>query len=431
MATHIGPACRRLLLALSLAAAPAASAGDLAITGARIVQAADAPVIARGTVLVADGRIVAVGAGDAVRVPPGTATVDAAGRTLVPGFWNSHVHLIAPPLLDAARHPAAVLEPALRALLTRWGVTTAVEVGGAPGNVLALRARIAAGEVRGPRLLSVDAPFYPAGGTPAYVRALYAAQGLPSAEVADAAQARARAKAQLDAGADGVKLFAGAILGGPGEVLHMDPAIAGAGVAEAHARGRRAFAHPTDLRGLGIALDAGVDVIVHTTPVDGPWPDGTATRMAAQGAALVPTLKLFDDSVREGDPPAEVVESFRAAAAQQVAAMRDAGGVLLFGTDGGFIEDADPGREYALLAQAGLGWREVLAMLTSAPADYFGAGAHSGRIAPGKDADMVLLARSPEDDIGAFGAVAMTIRGGAVIHRAGDDAGGEADAAAR
>ncbi len=67
------------------------------------------------------------------------------------------------------------------------------DVGSLPGDVLALRQRIGRGEVTGPRLLTVDMPFYPDHGTPIYVRDLWEQYKVPSAEIATPAQGRERA----------------------------------------------------------------------------------------------------------------------------------------------------------------------------------------------------------------------------------------------
>src|SRR5690606_6736287 len=105
-----------------------ATAADLAITGARVVANPDAPVLGDATGLVRDGRIAAVGPGDEVAVPEGIRVIDANGRVLVAGFWNSHVHLLAPELLATPARPAAEAETVLRAMFTRWGFTTVFDI---------------------------------------------------------------------------------------------------------------------------------------------------------------------------------------------------------------------------------------------------------------------------------------------------------------
>ena len=395
-----------------------ASASDLAIVGATVYPSPDAAPIADATVLAHDGRIEHVGLARELRVPAGAIVVDGRGKTVVAGFWNSHVHLIVPDLLDSVSRPPSVLEAALQRMLTRWGFTAAFDIAGVPGNSLALRKRIERGEVRGPLLLTVDAPFYPRDGTPIYVRKLYQDNRWPSAEVATPEQARDRGRRQLAGGADGVKLFTGAIVGGPVEVLPMQADIAKAIVDEAHARGKLAFAHPSDSHGIEIAITAGVDILAHTTPVAGPWPADLVNRLKANRMALIPTLKLFESELAKAGAPASVRQRVARDAAQQLKAYADAGGTILFGTDVGFIEDTDTSRELRLMVDAGLDWRAILASLTTAPAARFGFGTSKGRVAPGMDADLVVLSSDPARDPAAFADVHATIRGGEVLYRA-------------
>ncbi len=400
------------------AAAGTALAQTWAIERATVVASPDAKPLADAVVVVRDGRIVSVGPRDEVPVPADARRIDAEGRVLVAGFWNSHVHFLLPGLTEAANAPAAVLELEVRSLLTCWGFTSVFDLGGLPGNARALRARIDAGELRGPRILTVDAPFYPADGTPHYVRDVMKQHRAPSAEVATPGEARERARAQLDEGADGAKLFIGALVGGPSGVVHMTPAVASAVAETAHAAGRPVFAHPSTTQGLEIALQAGVDVLAHSTPIDGPWPADMARRLVAADMALVPSLKLFEVELRKESVPPPVIERFLGIGQQQLRAFREAGGQVLFGTDVGYIADSDPHREYALMAGAGMDWRAILASLTTEPARRFGHAARSGRIAPGMEADLVLLGHDPATDVLALADVVWVMRAGEVLYEA-------------
>ncbi|MFC4727246.1 amidohydrolase family protein [Coralloluteibacterium thermophilus] len=414
---------RSILLALCLCGAQIAAvavAADLAIVGVRVYAAPDAEARDDATVLVRDGRIHAVGAAAEIQVPHGMERIDGAGKVLVAGFWNSHVHLLSPVLADAAARSADELAQALQDAFTRWGFTTVFDLAGLPGNTAALRRRVEAGELEGPAILHVDAPFYPQDGTPIYAREFYRQRGAPSAEVATAEEARARARRQIADGADGVKVFAGAIVGGPVPVLPLDVDIARAVVEEAHAAGKPAFAHPSDPRGIEIALAAGVDVLAHTTAATGPWGDDLVRRLREADVALVPTLTLFDHELRKEQAPAAVLQRFLDNATQQVRVYAAAGGTLLFGTDVDFIPQVDTRREFELLALAGLDWRQVLASLTTAPARRFGQDARTGRIAPGLQADLVLLDADPATDVTGFAEVHATIRGGRILYRKPD-----------
>ena len=192
----------RLIAALLCLLASLPAAADLAIINARIYPSPEAEPIARGSVVMREGRIVAVGPAGEVAVPDGVQVIDAAGGVVTAGFWNSHVHFLAPPLDRARTGHAGALDAALRDMLLARGFTTVFDIAGFQGNAAALKARIEAGEVTGPQILHVDSPFFPKDGTPVYVQELMASLGAPNAEVATPGQARQRARAQLDAGAD-------------------------------------------------------------------------------------------------------------------------------------------------------------------------------------------------------------------------------------
>jgi imidazolonepropionase-like amidohydrolase len=96
-----------------------------------------------------------------------------------------------------------------------------------------------------------------------------------------------------------------------------------------------------------------------------------------------------------------------------------AGGRVLFGTDVGYFEDLDMSEEFRLMARAGQDWKAILASLTVNPAEQFDAADRSGRVAPGFEADLVVLAADPATDVMAFSKVRTTIRKGKVIFEAG------------
>ena len=88
-----------------------------------------------------------------------------------------------------------------------------------------------------------------------YARPIYRAEHLPSAEITSAPAAVSRVAEQAAEGANGVKLFTGAIVGGDVRVLHMSAAAARAITGEAHRLGLTTFAHPTDAQGAEVAID--------------------------------------------------------------------------------------------------------------------------------------------------------------------------------
>ncbi|QUD90322.1 amidohydrolase family protein [Phenylobacterium montanum] len=418
---HLGRVLSCLIFAISLNASPAcAQAVETALEHARIYPSPDAAPISDGTILIRGGKIAAVGPADEVRVPGSARVIDATGEVVAAGFWNSHVHIMPTELLGADKAPAARLQGGLDQMLNRWGFTTVFDIASATANTLALRRRIESGEIAGPKILTVGDPFFPEGGTPIYVRAYLKAHGWQDEEVSSPEAAAARARSQLDRGTDGVKIFAGAIVGGKIGVLPMRTDIAKAVVAVAHRRGKPAFAHPSNFAGINVAIDSGVDVLAHTTAMEGgidqgPWPPEMIARMRAHNMALIPTLMLFDVEMKKegGVPP----EAFAATFDRIVSEVRDyaaAGGQILFGTDVGYIDAYDTTEEFQLLSRA-LDWRMILKSLTTAPAERFGFADRKGRLAPGMDADLVVLDGDPAKDATAFSRVRTTIREGRII----------------
>jgi imidazolonepropionase-like amidohydrolase len=403
--------------AFGLAMTGTANAADLALTHVRIYPSPSAAPILDGTILIHDGRIAAVAAGGAVRVPRDAERIDLHGCTVTAGFWNNHVHLMTPQLLNAEKRSDADLTQELMQMLTRWGFTSVFDTASQLNNTNVIRQRIAAGHVIGPTILTVGDPFFPKGGTPIYVKQFMKDNGFPDEEILDLPEAVARVHRQIQEGADGVKLFAGAIVGGEVGVLPMPLDQARALVEAAHAEGKPVFAHPSNLAGLTVSMDSGVDVLAHTTPMTGPWPADLTARILARHMALIPTLTLFEVEAKKIGEPADELQKDLEAGVQQVSAYAKAGGQILFGTDVGYTDAYDTTEEYRQLGRA-LDWRQILKTLTAAPAERFGYAARKGRLAPGMDADLVVLDGDPSEDIIAFARVRLTLRAGQAIYDA-------------
>ena len=408
------------MIVATLALSGEAVAKPLAIVNAEIYTSPNAPQIHDGVVLMQDGKIIKVGTRSDVSVPKAARVIDAHGAVVTAGFWNSHVHIMPSDLMGAKTASAAKLEGGIQAMLTRWGFTTVFDLGSSTENTLALRKRIASGEIAGPMILTCGDPFFPEGGTPIYVRQYLADHGWANEEVSTPEAAADRAVRQLDRGTDAVKIFAGAIVGGDIGVLPMRLDIAKAVVAQAHKRGKPAFAHPSNYAGINVAIDSGVDILAHTTATeDGShdpygWTPALISRIRAHNMALTPTMTLFEWEAKKVHQKPEVTAQTIKLITSEVKDFSAAGGEILFGTDVGYTDAYDTTEEYRLMSGA-LDWRQILASLTTSPASRFGYAAHKGRIAPGMDADLVLLDGDPAKDPTAFAHVRDTIRGGRVI----------------
>lgn len=401
----------------------AAVAADAPVTwvlgGAQVWASPDSAPIDDGVVLIQGGKVVAVGARGRVDLPADARPSPCSGGALVvAGFQNNHFHFLDAAVQGADKRPPAELDAYLRLALTRYGFTTVVDTASDRANTLALRARIAAGQVAGPRILTVGLPIYPPNGLPFYVAGL--PQPMRDARLQPDAPAQAVAIVQenLDAGADGTKLFV-ATPQLDRTIKRMPDAVASAAADATHARsGKLVMAHPTDMAGIEAALAAQVDVLVHTTLDAGrSWPDDLVRRMIAQRMAVVPTLKLWRYELNKERVPAAITDRFEAAAMAQLKAFSDAGGAVLFGTDAGYMTDLDPSDEYALMAQAGLTTAQILASLTTAPAARWNESARRGRIAAGLAADLVVLDADPRVDARNFTQVRCSLRDGVTIYQ--------------
>jgi len=400
--------CRAALLLLVICPATcvstAAKAETIALKGGNLYASPDAAMVPDAVVVVTEGVITAVGKSAEVQIPAGARVIDCTGKTIVAGFWNSHVHLTEPVWKNAATAPAAPLTAHMQAMLTRWGFTTVWSLGSDPDNSMALRRRVYADEILGPNIFLVGSIF-PRDGRPVY---------LPDARIPEAEtpeRAAEMARYYMKIGLDGIKLFTGAYKGEDKPVVNMDAAIAKAAVDVAHAQGKPVFAHPQNTVGIEAVLAAGVDVMAHTV---GRQPGDSIEQLAPfkqQGTALTPTLSLFAKLPVPPEIAARIVDNI----VGQLKGFSENGNTVLFGTDVGYTQLYDTTLEFQLMGRA-LSGRQVLASLTTNPASYFKA-ANKGRVEKGFDADVVVLDGDPLADVTNFAKVAYTIRAGKVIYQ--------------
>jgi imidazolonepropionase-like amidohydrolase len=389
-------------------------AADLALVGAKIYLSPTETPIENGSIIVHDRRILAVGSSATIKIPRDAKVIDCKGLVVTAGFWNSHVHILTPGLLHAETLSAKQIASQLEEMLTRWGFTTVFDIASVLDNTNLIRRRIESGEVRGPRILTVGESFWGKGGTPIYVKGFLEANHIVIPEVESTAQATGRVRQEIRDGADGIKIFANSIEADG--ILTMPLDLAKAIVAEAHRAGKPVFAHVSNDHGIEVAVQSGVDILAHTTPIGEPWSPSFAKRLTAAHMALTPTLTLWDFEGKRGNAPPAEIEKGMSRAAQQLKAFSQAGGQVLFGTDVGYIDMFGTSEEFAWMSRAGMNFQQILASLTTNPATRFRYSSHSGRIAKGMDADLVVLDGDPEKDVTAFSKIHQVIRGGQLIY---------------
>lgn len=382
--------------------------GTLAIQHARIYLSPTDPPIDDGTILVRNGLIAKVG--PQVDVPADATIVPCDHCVVTAGFWNMHVHFTEPKWSMANWKSAATLNAQLADMLLSRGFTTVADLASNPADTFALRRRIEKGELNGPYIYSAGQPLYPPHGVPFYVRETVPKWTAAIMNQPDTPEeATQEVRRNLASGADLTKLFTGSWIA-RGHVLPMPLNIAKAAVTETHLNGKLVFAHPSNLAGMQVAINSGVDVLAHAAD-DTRGVDAALLQSAiSKNMAMIPTLKMFASTVTTDshymDPICAEVNQFH-----------QLGGNLLFGTDVGYMTDYSTELEFVELGKSGLDFKTVLAMLTTNPAARMGVSASKGTVTPGKLADLTILNADPATDLTNFSRVQAVVRSGKVIWR--------------
>ncbi len=381
----------------------------LALRGGTVYVDPFGEAIADGIVLLEETRVCAAGRAGEFDLPAECRVLDCRGASVTSGFWNCHVHLTERKWADASDLPAAELNEQLRDF-TRYGFTSVFDLSSRYENTQAIRRRIDSGEVQGPRIFTTGEGIIPKGGAPPeIVSRIIGWTPIALPEVSDPRTGASATRASIDKGCDGIKVFASGTSG-----VALSEETMRAIVESGHAHAKPVFVHPNSFDDLRRALSAGVDIVAHTVARATVCERDIAT-MTETGVALIPTLCLWKHIVRHERVSLQrhSVESVL----RQLADFSATGGVVLFGTDYGAV-DADPREEYRLMAQAGMGFREILAAATTAPCRRFEGSAAGGTLAEGNAADVVVRNGDISRSVDAFADVRFTIRSGRIIFSA-------------
>lgn len=389
--------------AADLDGAPPCGEGGLALVGGRLLDGGGGPPREHVSVLIRDGAVTEIVEGPTV--PMGYRVIDIAGRTVLPGLIDAHVHLSsfslpAPPRGELAYE--ANLRPYAQAAASQamldGGITTARDLGSNGRELFALRRAIAGGICPGPRLLlcgQIVSPTSPGG---RLFSEMYRQADGPD-------EMRKAVREQIQQGADLIKVMTTGALTVPREAVEpaqMTAAELDSIVEESHRQGFRVASHAEGLPGIRLSADAGVDTIEHGEQLHRA-PDVLA-RMAERGIVLVPTLSVFE-TVAEIQSccftPALVDQAkrLRADAYKTVAAARAAGVTIVMGFDSG--PHGANALELVRLANAGLTAAETVVAGTSGAAAACGL-EDVGRVAPGQLADLLVVDGDPLADVGVL-----------------------------
>ena len=380
----------------------------LVIRGAKVYPSPDLQPLENATILIRDGRIAAVG--DAgLNVPAEAQAVPCDHCVVTAGFWNAHIHFTERKWSNAEWANASRLNDQLADMLTSRGFTTVVDTGSNLRDTIPIRRRIETGQLAGPYIYTAGSALYPPNAIPFYLRNTLPRWLLPLLDQPATPEKAAKVvERNIAEGADILKLFTGSYAERT-RIVPMPEPIATAAANVAHAHQELVFAHPSNLAGVLVAIHSGVDVLAHA-PDDAEGVDATLLQaIVARHMAMIPTLKMFATTVTKNpayiDPIHAEVREFHAL-----------GGQLIFGTDVGYMTDYTTTDEFNALAASGLDYKDILRMLTTAPASLFNVIADKGTVEAGKFADLVVLDADPATDITAFSRVRTTIRTGRVIY---------------
>ena len=379
----------------------------LVIENARVIVG-NGDVQEAATVIIAEGRIQRV---SSEGVPlEGVKTVDARGKTLMPGLIDAHIHFgLSGSSQEVFRKQIEAQPPRYLEDFLRYGVTTVRSMGDRLDLVLELRQAVKEARIAGPRIVLVGPCFTAPGGHPA---ATMGKNGAIEVDNIDAAREAVRELAAK--GVDAIKavLEEGYGVGMPDVTLpRLSREVLRAIVDEAHKCGLKANVHTHREPDIIDAIHCGADGVEHgvcDVPIRDPrWIE----RMVEQNAVYTPTLWIVSALEKES--------GWLAIAQQNLKRISDEGVTVCLGTDT-LCSMPHPGlntiQEMEYMAQAGLTPAQVIQAGTQNAAAHLGLLADLGTVEPGKIADLILIDGDPLQDISAMRKVSMVIQAGRIVH---------------
>jgi imidazolonepropionase-like amidohydrolase len=417
-------------LALVIGTSTAADAQTTALRGARVIDGRGGAPIDNATIVIRDGRIVAVGPSAGTPVPSGAEVVDYAGKTIIPGLISDHSHVgifVGLKATPENYNRDAILRQLKQ--LEAYGVTTVMALGLNAPLFYELRPELHAGRLPGADLFGADQGIGVVGGQPFGSQPPVGENQASRPDTVEMARASIRQMAARKT--DMVKIW---LDSAGGLMPKLKPEVYSAVIDEAHKNGLRVAAHIYDLDDAKAIVRAGVDIIAHGVrdkPVDSEFVD----MMKARSVWYISTIVLDYTNYAFAEQPSWTREPFfqrslhpavraqlddadyrertlampataknRAAVAtnkQNLKAIHDAGVRIGFGSDSGVglrIPGVAEHLELALMVEAGLTPMQAITNATSNAAALLKLD-DRGVLASGKLADLVVLESDPTADI--------------------------------
>ncbi|MBY4597380.1 amidohydrolase family protein [bacterium BD-1] len=421
------------LLAVSLAAAFAASApqaavtpapgdGNVLIRAARLLDVRTGKWIENPAIRVENGRIAAITPGG--EPAPGERVVDLAGMSLLPGLIDMHTHLDSDPSYGGynylqftdsfwsmltVKHAGETLDA---------GFTTVRNVGADNWNDVGLRQAVEEGKIRGPRIVSAGYAFGATGGhcDSTFFPPSFDAKSPYNADSPD--EARKRVREIRKHGAQVIKICAtGGVFSRntePGQQQMREDEMR-AVVEEAHQWGLKVAAHAHGASGINAAIRAGVDTIEHASLIDAEGielakKNGTWLSMDIYNTEYTQSEGrkngVLEDNLRKDREVADIQrENFRRA--------HQAGVRMVYGTDAGVHRHGDNGRQFQWMVRYGMTPLQAIQAATVNSAEALGRN-DVGVAEAGRWADFVAVSGDPTADVRLLEAIPVVIKGGVV-----------------
>ncbi|HTU67742.1 MAG TPA: amidohydrolase family protein [Steroidobacteraceae bacterium] len=400
-----------VLVLLAASAAPAATL----IHAGRLIDGVSDTVKTNQTVVVDGGRITAIESG--FRAPAaGDRLIDLKNGTLLPGFFDMHVHLSSEYSKNAEIEEYKLNEAdvainsvvyADRTLLA--GFTTVRDLGDEYLATIALRNAVNAGKVPGPRIVAAGKAIATTGGhadpTNGWAHRFQYDPGPDEGVVNSVEDARKAVRQRYKDGSDTIKITAtGGVLSiaKNGANPQFTEEEMRAVVATARDYGFKVAAHAHGAEGIKRAVRGGVDSIEHGTFMD----DEAMKLMKERGTFYVPTISAGEWVYQQAQNPdffPPIVRPKALSVGPQIKATfakaYKAGVKIMFGTDTGVSAHGKNAHEFKLMVDAGMPPMEAIKAATSVPARFLDLDDRTGSIAVGKLGELVGVPGDPLQDI--------------------------------
>jgi imidazolonepropionase-like amidohydrolase len=409
----------------------------LIIKNAKLLDTEAAELRPGASVRIEEDKIVEVAEdGRELTAGPGVVVLDVAGRTLMPGLIDAHVHaaLTTVDLASMARRSAswvAIETKYILEAMLRRGFTTIRDAGGLDPGISIATER---GLIKGPRIFRSGRVLSQTGGhgdlEPVSEHPQLCTCSIRTtafSHIADGVDAvRRAAREELKGGAQQIKIMTGGGVATPYDPIDMvqySEEEIRAAVEEAKARRTYVFAHAYIPESILRSVNAGVRSIEHGNLID----DASARLMAERGCYLVPTLVTYDQIAEFGKSlkfPAESLRKLQDVLHAGVGAIEialRAGVKVGFGTDLLGETHSAQSKEFALRAQIQSN-ADVLRSATIINADLLQRSGQLGVLKPGAFADLLVVNGNPLEDLGALSGqgerLDLIMRGGVVFKNA-------------